>query len=167
MASAGINLSTVLIGPQANSTFLMNLAQWGRGRFYAAPSRFQLPDLRFKEPQTTLMPAVQEKPFVVDALEAESVRALADASHTIGGLVEAQLRPGAEPLLTVTDGGQPVLAAWDQGAGRVAVLATELLGPMADSVREQGWAPLIADQIRALARGREALRPRLEVEARA
>jgi Mg-chelatase subunit ChlD len=42
VASSGINLSTVLIGPQANSPFLMNLAQWGRGRFYACPSRFQL-----------------------------------------------------------------------------------------------------------------------------
>jgi Tfp pilus assembly protein PilF len=166
VASSGINLSTVLIGPQSNSPFLMNLAQWGRGRFYAAPSRFQLPDLRFKEPQTTLMPAIQERPFGIEVPGShEGARSLADREHRIGGLVEARLRLGAEPLVQVSDGGQPLLAAWDQGAGRVAVLATELLGPMADTVREQGWATLIADQLRSLARGREANRPRLEVES--
>ncbi len=166
IGSSGIQLSTVLIGPQANSPFLMNLAQWGRGRFYAAPSRFQLPELRFKEPQTTLMPSVQERPFGITATAPwESTRALGDARATLGGLVEAQGRLGAEELLSATDGGQPVLAAWDQGAGRAAILATELLGPMTDSVREAGWATLLADQIRALARGREALRPTLRVEA--
>lgn len=166
IGSSGIQLSTVLIGPQSNSPFLMSLAQWGRGRFYAAPSRFQLPELRFKEPQTTLMPSVQERPFGIAATAAwESTRAFGDGTATIGGLVEAQGRAGAEELLSATDGGQPVLAAWDQGAGRAAILATELLGPMADAARDAGWATLLADQIRALARGREALRPQLRVEA--
>ena len=166
IGSSGIQLSTVLIGPQANSPFLMNLAQWGRGRFYAAPSRFQLPELRFKEPQTTLMPSVQERPFEIAATAArESTRAIGDGGATIGGLVEAQGRSGAEEMITATDGGQPVLAAWDQGAGRTAILATELLGPMSEAARDAGWALLLADQVRSLARGREALRPSLRVEA--
>lgn len=166
IAAASIQLNTVLLGPQAQGEFLMNLAQWGGGRFYACPSRFQLPDLRFKEPQTTRLPAVREEPIAVEAhAGAESVAALREiAEARVGGLVEASARPGAESLLD-GDGGALVLGAWDQGAGRVAALATELLGPMADPLRGRAWSELLADQIRSLARGRQALRPRLFVDA--
>ncbi len=151
MAAAGINLNTVLIGPQANSPFLMNLAQWGHGRFYACPSRFQLPDLRFKEPQTTLLPAVQERGFGLTRDRfAEATRSF-DDDWAIGGLVDARPRPAAEVLLAAQDGGRPVLAAWDQGAGRVAVLATDLLGPATDELKDRGWDELVADLLRSLA----------------
>src|SRR5690606_23139562 len=108
MAAAGQTLSTVLIGPQANSPFLMNLAQWGRGRFYACPDRFQLPELRFRDPQSSLLPAVQERPLGVErGAETEVVAAFGDGGlPAAGGFVEASLRPGAEVLLR-TDGGGP------------------------------------------------------------
>ncbi|MGE0143405.1 MAG: VWA domain-containing protein [Planctomycetota bacterium] len=164
MADSNIQLSTVLIGPQSQSQFLMDLAQWGGGRFYACPSRFQLPDLRFKEPQTTLLPSLREEPIAIDApMRRESVVSLARGDdHVLGGLVEAHAKSAAEELLRAGDGSS-VLAAWDQGRGRVATLATELLGPMTDSIRSTAWSDLIADQMRALSRGRRAARPGLVV----
>ncbi|MBK8975706.1 MAG: VWA domain-containing protein [Planctomycetes bacterium] len=169
MAEAGINLNTVLIGPQANSPFLLNLAQWGRGRFYACPSRFQLPDLRFKEPQTTLLPAVRDGEFpLLRGIDSEATRALeADGvDGAVRGLVDARARPGAEVLLETTDGSRPVLAAWDQGAGRTAVLATDLLGPATEGLHDAGWATAVADLLRSLASGRDPRRASLDVDAR-
>ena len=36
MADDGIQVSTVLVGPRSGSTFLVQLASWGRGQFYTA-----------------------------------------------------------------------------------------------------------------------------------
>ena len=81
------------------------------------PSRFQLPDLRFKEPQTTLLPAVQERPVGITAAStAESTRALADGvDRRLGGFVDVRVRDAAETLLTAPDDERPLLAAWDPG----------------------------------------------------
>ncbi|MDP6930191.1 MAG: VWA domain-containing protein, partial [Planctomycetota bacterium] len=167
MADAGQNLTTVLIGPQGNSPFLMNLANWGRGRFYACPSRFQLPDLRFKEPQSSLLPGVHRRSFplglrqrfeAIGSLEGEPLPAT-------DGLVEARLRPGAR-LLVATGDQRPLLADWDQGRGRVQVYASELLGPMASALRAHPpYASFLADDLRALSRGSQAARPRLVMTA--
>ncbi|MFO1053515.1 MAG: VWA domain-containing protein [Planctomycetota bacterium] len=165
IADANMQLSTVLIGPQAQSDFLMDLAQWGGGRFYACPSRFQLPDLRFKEPQTTRLPAVREERIAAEASAGrETAAALRDGDAVeLGGLVEAAPKPWAERIVDAP-GGSSVLAAWDQGAGRVATLATELLGPLTDTARGTRWSGFLADQIRALARGHEGAQPELRVE---
>jgi len=40
----------VLIGPDAHSEFIVNLANWGKGRFYSVPNRFNLPEILLKQP---------------------------------------------------------------------------------------------------------------------
>lgn len=154
MAGAGQTISTVLIGPQANSPFLLSLSQWGRGRFYACPDRFQLPDLQFREPQTALLPAVQEKPTVVArAAQSEAVAAFgSDELPPTSGLVEASVRPGAETLLRTT-AGEPYLVGWDQGAGRVLVLAGQALGPQGGALRaDPAYGAFLADLLRSAGR---------------
>ncbi|PIE25702.1 MAG: hypothetical protein CSA62_00260 [Planctomycetota bacterium] len=166
MSASGITLSTVLVGPQTQGPFLMNLAQWGRGRFYACPSRFQLPELRFKEPQSTPLPALRETPVALKPTQPSEVLAGLEGGEALraGGLVEAQPRPGARSLLE-GDGGQSVLLGWDHGLGRVFVFATELSGPLA---RELGasprFAPWLSELLRNAAAGHAGHRsPRLEV----
>ena len=43
MSARGINVSTVLVGGDAHSEFLVNLANWGKGHFYAASQPIQHP----------------------------------------------------------------------------------------------------------------------------
>jgi predicted Zn-dependent protease len=164
IAESGMNLSTVLIGPQGNSPFLVDLAQWGRGRFYACPSRFQMPDLRFKEPQAAPLPAVQNELEVRRQGLHEVTQALAGLGLPVSGLVEARPRPGASVLAAA--GGRPYVAGWDQGLGHVLVVAGELLPerqPELTALRPYG--AFLHDALRMLARGKEAALPQVACDA--
>src|SRR5690606_19935682 len=138
------------------------------GRFYACPDRFQLPELSFREPQSSLLPAVQERPLGLErGAETEVVAAFGDGGlPAAGGFVEASLRPGAEVLLR-TDGGGPFLAGWDQGAGRVLVHAGQILGPLAGGLGESpAYGAFLARLLRSAAAGRTARAAELALTAR-
>ena len=49
LRASNVAVSTVLVGPAQHSDFLMSLAQWGGGRHYHAPDKFQLPEVIFKQ----------------------------------------------------------------------------------------------------------------------
>ncbi len=167
IAESGINLNTVLIGPQGNSPFLQNLANWGRGRFYSCPSRFQLPDLSFREPQTSPSSAVRDARMEVDvSMPVDALRVWAGhAMPAIGALTNGTARPGASTWISTRDG-RPVLTAWDQGCGRAAVLATELFGPASAEWRSDGrFGAGLADLLRALGHGSRAIVPAVDVQA--
>ena len=164
MADSGILVHTVLVGPGGNSPFLQDLSRWGRGRFYACPNRYRLPDLSFREPQASPRPAVESGALVIARPHAsEATAALSEAKVSIGLAGALSLRPGADLLLAV-GGSRPLLAAWDQGLGRTAALATELLGPGVAPWRADATHPaMLADLVRSLARGHDADRPKLEI----
>src|SRR5690606_29298363 len=50
MADKGMTVSTVLVGGTLHSEFLVDIANWGKGRFYAVPNRFNLPEVLLKQP---------------------------------------------------------------------------------------------------------------------
>jgi Ca-activated chloride channel homolog len=165
MAAAGQTVSSVLIGPQANSPFLLNLAQWGRGRFYSCPDKYQLPDLQFREPQSALLPAVQERRVALQRTgNAEATAAFAgDQLAASGGIVEASVRDAAEVLLRGA-AGEPYLIGWDQGAGRVLVLAGQAIGPQSGELHDDpSYGAFLADLLRSAAAGASALMPQLEL----
>jgi len=168
MAAAGQTVSTVLIGPLANSPFLQNLAQWGRGRFYACPDKFQLPDLQFREPQSSLLPAVQERrlPLQRTGLSEATAAFAGDQLLPSGGIVEASVRSGAEVLLRGSSG-EPYLIGWDQGAGRALVLAGQVLGPQSGELRsDPAYGAFLADLLRSAASGALAQLPQLRLRTR-
>jgi hypothetical protein len=79
--------------------------------------------------------------------------------------LRCEARPGADVLWRSVDGGEPVLALWRVGAGRVAAWAA---GPL------EGWVPgaagaasrgLLAPLLRRLARAPVDERPRLDLES--
>jgi Ca-activated chloride channel family protein len=168
MSNAGITLSTVLVGPQTQGPFLINLAQWGRGRFYACPNRFQLPELRFKEPQATPLPAMREQPARLNAAGPHEVLDGLDGldgenALVAGGLVEARPRPGARRLLDA-DSGPAALVTWDHGLGRVFVFASEIAGPLAQALGESPrFAPWLSELLRNSAQAARAAGPKLEI----
>ena len=131
MASDGINTSTVLIGPEAHSEFLVTLANWGKGRFYSVPNRFNLPEILLKQPASSKLPAYRTGVHVVEARGGASWWGDVDLEHVpqLAGYVETRERPGAQVLLETAEGAHPLLGSWRYGLGRVTAFTTEPTGP--------------------------------------
>lgn len=140
MADEGMTVSTVLVGPEAHSEFLFNIANWGRGRFYNVPNRFNLPEILLKQPATAKLPAYRPGVVQVRAQGGESWwgEIEREALPPLSGYVETRRRPGAEVLVETADERHPVLATWRYGAGRVSAFTTEPTGPGTEGWRD--WA---------------------------
>lgn len=160
MAEEGINVSTVLIGGNAHSEFLVTLSNWGKGRFYSVPNRFNLPEIILKQPTTAKLPALRPGPHVLrprggaywwgTALAPESEPLVVDA------YVETRLRPGASALLESQAERHPVLATWALGQGRVTAMMTELTGPSSDAWRDAAFlGPLLGRVLEQTRRAEE------------
>ncbi len=137
MSDDGITVSTVLVGPGRHSEFLVELADWGGGRYYNAPDRFNLPELMLKKPNTSALPAYRPGRVEVDVRGSrgwwggEVPRGL----PPIEGYVETRPRPGAEILMSIAKTKAPLLASWQYGLGRATALMTEPVGP-----GTRGWS---------------------------
>lgn len=131
MADKGITVSTVLVGPGMHSEFLVNLANWGKGRFYGVPNRFNLPEIILKQPASAHLPSWRPGEHVVTTRGPAGWWEDIDraAVPPLAGYVEARARPGADVLLEVAATKHPVLATWRHGLGRVTTLLTEPTGP--------------------------------------
>jgi Mg-chelatase subunit ChlD len=131
IARDNINVSTVLVGAQAHSQSLIDMASWGSGRFYSASDRFALPEVILKQPSTMKLPAYKDGAFPVIARGAAGWWGDIDrdALPALRGYVETNSRPGAEVLVEVQGSSHPVLATWHYGLGRVTALMTEPVGP--------------------------------------
>jgi len=131
MADEDIAVSTVLIGPEAHSEFLVDIANWGKGRFYSVPDRFNLPEVLLKQPTSSRLPAYQPGTFTLAARGGPGWWGATDlgAVPPVAGYVETRARPAAEVLLEVEVARHPLLASWHHGLGRATALTTEPLGP--------------------------------------
>lgn len=154
MSEKGITVSTVLTGPEAHSEFLVNIANWGKGRFYTAPSRSSLPEIILKQPTSARLPAYQAGQFTVRRRGAPAWTGTLDLEKapSIGGYVETRAKAGAEVVLE-TQKGHPLLASWRHGAGRVSTFTSELAGAGTDAWKEWGgFGPLLDRMLRKSAR---------------
>ncbi len=131
MAEKGITTSTVLVGPDAHSEFLVNIATWGRGRYYSVPNRFNLPEILLKQPTNARLPSYRQGRVEVSITGGPSWFGgrLPKSVPALDGYAECNLRAGAELVLETKTRRHPVLASWMMEAGRVTALATEPTGP--------------------------------------
>ncbi len=157
MAEKGITVSTVLIGGQTHSEFLVNLANWGKGRFYGVPNRFNLPEILLKQPASAHLPAWRPGRHALTTKGGAGW--WDDAAETLpplAGYVETRAKRGATTLLEVSTTKHPVLTTWRYGLGRVTALMTEPTGPGTETWRDwQGYGAWIG---RVLARTAADLR---------
>ena len=137
IAKDAINVSTVLVGQGGHNLIMSDIANWGRGRFYAVGNQFSLVELILKQPATRKPPRYRQGVFEVQALGGPGWWGRAGgAVPALTGYVEVEARDGAEVLLETRDG-QPLLASWRYGLGRVTALMTEPAG--AGTVRWRDW----------------------------
>ncbi|MFA7467601.1 MAG: VWA domain-containing protein [Desulfotomaculaceae bacterium] len=115
--SAGITLSTVAVGEEADAGMLQALSELGRGRFYAVAEAESIPSIFTKETvMATRSFAVNERFYPQAAGSVTLLRGLDSVPPLDGYITVTPKDLGETPL--VSHKGDPVLAAWQYGLGR-------------------------------------------------
>ncbi len=155
MRIEGITVTTVAVGGQSDTTLLRRIAEGGGGRYYYTNDPYNVPRIFTKETSTVARTSMVEEPFrpivtkraqVLDGIPWSSAPYLL-------GYVSTKKKPDAE-LLLASETGEPVLARWRLGLGKVAAFTSDLKNRWAvEWVRWPGyakfWAQLIRDTMRA------------------
>ncbi len=131
MAPDQITLSTLAIGSDADTRLLTSLAHLGGGRYYFTERSTEIPRIAGKE--TTILTRnaiVQGQAAAVVAEPSPILRSLSGDLPTLSGYVATTRKDRAVTALE-TQHGQPLLAHWQYGLGRVVAWTSEV---------QQGWA---------------------------
>ncbi|MBN8246639.1 MAG: VWA domain-containing protein, partial [Verrucomicrobia bacterium] len=119
MAGERITISTVALGSDCDLALLQRMAMEGRGRFYHVPRPGTLPQIFLQETAVILKTAIHEEPFQPQVVSAtEPIRGFGRGFPMLQGHVVTMPRPRAE-LALATGQGDPLLAHWQYGLGRV------------------------------------------------
>jgi hypothetical protein len=151
--SDGVELSTVALGDEADRAFLGELARAGGGRAFYPRRLGELPMLAAREAVRVSGGHVVEERFTAQA-SAHPLLAGLDTSTMplLGGYVVSVLKPGADaPLRSAL--GDPILATWRHGLGKVAVYTADLRSPWSAGLRAWPRGPaLLAQSVRWISR---------------
>ncbi len=125
MRAARVTLSTVAVGSDADTGLLEALARIGRGRYYFASTPSAIPQIFSSE---TLMATrtilVDERFFPAAASPSPILRGIG-AVPALDGYVAVTPKDRGEVVL-VSPEGDPILAAWQYGAGRAVAWTPDL-----------------------------------------
>ncbi|MDQ6710425.1 MAG: VWA domain-containing protein [Candidatus Dormibacteraeota bacterium] len=128
--SHGITVSTVAIGANpADAAGLQAIAGWGHGRFYQSNSISDVPQIFLKETREAL------KPWIVEGAITPRLSSLAnvlpgvplDGFPVLTGYVATTPRSAADIVLKSPQG-DPLLATWQYGLGRVTAWTSDAQG---------------------------------------
>ncbi|MBI5367109.1 MAG: VWA domain-containing protein [Planctomycetes bacterium] len=130
----GITVSTVAVGEGADGTLLAAVAAAGGGRFYAALDPATIPRIFTQDTMAHLGRLVREEPFRPRAVETHPMLKgwAAEQAPELLGYVRTSRRATAQVPL-VTDLGDPLLATWRFGLGKVTAFTSDCTSR---------WAPL-------------------------
>jgi uncharacterized membrane protein len=126
----GITVSTVAIGANGNDAQGMQaIAGWGHGRFYQSNSLADVPQIFLKETREAL------KPWIVEGKIAPQLASFADVIPgvpldtfpALSGYVATTPRAAADVVLKSPQG-DPLLATWQYGLGRVMAWTSDAQG---------------------------------------
>jgi uncharacterized membrane protein len=130
MHAHGITVSTVAVGADANgAAYMQALAGWGGGRFYLSNSPQDVPQIFLKETRQAL------KPWIVEGNITPRLSSLAevlpgvplDSFPALTGYVATTSRAAADVVLKSPQG-DPLLATWQYGLGRVVAWTSDAEG---------------------------------------
>ncbi|MBX3357135.1 MAG: VWA domain-containing protein [Phycisphaeraceae bacterium] len=137
MKEEGISLSTIAVGDGADAQTLQVMADRGGGAFYRVTDPSLLPRIFLKAVRVVRTPLIREAPFtpVVLATGSPVTEGVGAGMPPLRGLVLTQPRPERTVTLAMTTPtGEPLLAYWNAGLGRVAAFTSD-----AHSKWAQGW----------------------------
>lgn len=153
LKGAGVELSAVAVGKDADRPLLEQLARATGGRAHFPDDLSQLPLIVAREAAAASSGRTVDEPFVVRASTHPVLAGLDRTSMpTLSGYTVSAAKPAAETILS-SHLGDPVLAAWRVGLGKVGVVTADL--GSAGSRRLHAWtgfAPLWTQTMRWLGR---------------
>jgi len=127
MTKDKITVSSVAIGKDADVQLMVDVAKWGKGRFYYTEDQQTIPRIFTLETQLASKATLIEQPFK-PAVTSPAHEALQDidwkAAPPLGGYVAATLKGNAEMVL-MTHQEDPLLATWRYGLGRTAAFTSD------------------------------------------
>jgi uncharacterized membrane protein len=127
MSKDKITISTVAIGKDADVQLMVDIAKWGRGRFYYTEDSQTIPRIFTLETQLASKASLVEQPFK-PTLTAPGHEAMQDidwkAVPPLGGYVATTVKATAE-LVMMSHQEDPVLATWRFGLGRAAAFTSD------------------------------------------
>jgi hypothetical protein len=141
MRAADITLSAVAIGSGSDTEFLWMLADMGQGRYYFTERSSQIPRIASRETSiVTGEPLVEGQSGALVREVSPLLRGLAGEFPAIEGYVGVTSRERAVTAL-VSDRGDPLLAHWQFGLGRVVAWTSGAAGDAwAGDWSSDGWA---------------------------
>ncbi len=164
---AGVTLSTIAIGSDVDRALLARLAQLGRGRFHAADDPGDLPQLAMAESEIVRARAEQSGSFTPSVPASgphPSIGGLDLAAlPALSGYLALRPRDGAAVALEAP-AGDPLLAVWNYGGGRVAAWTSDAGEEWAAAwTGDRAAAAFWARIVRHVARAPEAGPPGVEI----
>jgi uncharacterized membrane protein len=170
---AGMTLSTVALGDDADFDTMKFLADGGGGRFYAADTPDKLPRIFTREAFLASKSTIIEEPFVPRFVRASQATGGIDwaSAPELGGYVgTAERDPVKSPAITalMSDKDDPVYAVWQYGLGRAAAFTSDAKPRWAAQWMNwsgfgQFWTQAFRDVLRR--QGSTELQPRVEINA--
>jgi uncharacterized membrane protein len=127
MVKDKITVSSVAIGKDADVQLMVDVAKWGRGRFYYTEDSQTIPRIFTLETQLASKASLVEQPFKPQ-LTAPGHEAMQDIdwknAPPLGGYVATTVKSTAE-LVLMSHQEDPVLATWRYGVGRAAAFTSD------------------------------------------
>ena len=127
MAKDKITVSTVAIGKDADVPLMVDVAKWGRGRFYYTEDDSTIPRIFTLETQLASKASLVEQPFkpTVASPGHESIQEINwKEAPPLGGYVATSMKSNAD-LVLMTHQEDPLLAAWRYGLGRSVAFTSD------------------------------------------
>ena len=127
MAKDKITVSTVAIGKDADVPLMVDVAKWGRGRFYYTEDDSTIPRIFTLETQLASKASLVEQPFkpVVASPAHEAIQEINwKEVPPLGGYVATSMKANAD-LVLMTHQEDPLLATWRYGLGRSVAFTSD------------------------------------------
>jgi hypothetical protein len=167
MRSTKITLSTVAVGADADTQLMQRLAGEGGGRYYYTEDGDALPEIFAQESHFAARSYIIERPLFPRRTSPSPILDGLGELPALQGYVGTSERPGGEVAL-VSDAGDPILAQWQYGLGRVVAWASDAKGQWGrDWIGWQGFARFWAQAVRWTTGAESAgvLQPSVSIEA--
>jgi len=124
MEKAGITMSTVAVGKDADVNLLSMLAEWGQGRYYYCDDARKVPRIFTKESIKARRDYLVEEDFYPALSENSPLLEGINALPPLHGYVGTSPKASAQTVL-VSKRSDPVLASWQYGLGRSVAYTTD------------------------------------------
>ncbi len=129
MAKENITVSTVATNSADYQELgtMINIATWGKGRFYRADDPGVIPQVLLKETERAARRAIINEPFTPAVVGTHPILSGLKGFLELDGYVSTTPKPAAQMVL-VSHRDDPVLAVWQYGLGRVVAWTSDALG---------------------------------------